>query len=107
MKRKNRIRKNQDFKEIINKHHIYKAPGYVIYTNKNNLGYVRVGVSISSKLGNAIIRNKIKRQIKAMLHNLIQLDKNLDIIVIAKEEFKNNTYQKNLDSLTKLIKELQ
>lgn len=103
MKRINRIRRNQDFKAIIAKHHITKANEYIIYTDQNNLGYTRIGVSVSSKLGNAIVRNKIKRQIKAMINELMKLDKNLDIVIIAREGFKNNTYTENRDALKKVL----
>lgn len=107
MKRANRIRKNNDFKKVISKHHILKSSEYTIYSDKNDLGYVRVGVSVSSKLGNAVIRNRLKRQTKNMLKDLIKLDQSNDIVIIIREGFKQNTYQQNFDSLKKLLGNLQ
>jgi len=103
MKRINRIRKNQDFKLIISKHKVIKNNEFVIYYDKNELNYTRVGISVSSKLGNAVIRNRIKRQIKSILNQIIDYKKNVDLVIIAREEFKNNTYEENLDSLKKLL----
>jgi len=103
MKRINRIRKNQDFKLIISKHKIIKNNEFVIYFDNNQLNYTRVGISVSSKLGNAVIRNKIKRQIKSILNQLIYYKKSVDLVIIAREGFKKNTYEANLDSLKKLL----
>ena len=107
MKRKNRIRKNTDFKEIISKHHISKSNEFTIYTNKNSLGFTRIGISVSSKIGNAVTRNKIKRQIKAMLKDLMKLDQNVDIVIIVRDGYKKNSFKENADSLKKLLKDLQ
>ncbi len=106
MKRKNRIRKNSNFKEIISKHQQIKNNEFVIYSNKNDLGYTRIGISVSSKIGNAVTRNKIKRQIKAIIKDLTKLDKNTDIVIIVREGFKNNTFKENYDSLKTMFKEL-
>jgi len=107
MKRENRIRKNKDFKEIISKRKIVKSNELVIYYNKNNLSKTRIGISVSSKLGNAVIRNRIKRQIKAMINELIDLNKPMDYVIIAREGFKNNDFEKNMNSLKKLLTEIK
>ncbi|MCQ2752664.1 MAG: ribonuclease P protein component [Bacilli bacterium] len=104
MKRINRIRRNQDFKAIIAKRHINKSDEYIVYTDQNNFGYTRIGISVSSKLGNAIVRNKIKRQIRAMIHDLMKLDKNVDIVIIARDGFKKNSYEANKTALKKVLK---
>lgn len=106
MKRKNRIRKNADFKYIINKHKVLKNNEFVIYTNKNNIGYTRIGISVSRKLGNAVIRNKIKRQLKNIVKDVIQLDNSTDIVIIVREPFKAKTYQQNLELFKILTKGL-
>jgi len=103
MKRIHRIQKNKDFKTVISKNNVKKSNEYIVYINKNNLNHTRIGISVSSKLGNAIIRNKIKRQIKTICNQILDLSKNLDIVIIAREEFKNKTYQENLNSLKAII----
>lgn len=107
MKRINRLRKNKDFKFVISKHHSIKSNEFVIYYNKNNEDHTRIGISVSKKLGNAIVRNKIKRQIKDILRQIVNLDNKLDIVIVAKEGFLLNSYKDNFNKLEKIIKEIQ
>ena len=63
MKLINRIRKNNDFGVAINKGNATRLPSYLIFKKETELGYTRIGLSVSKKLGGAVIRNRIKRHI--------------------------------------------
>lgn len=67
MKKINIVKNSRDFDRIIknNKPYIYKD--YIIYLEKETNEYYKFGVSVSKKLGNAVIRNKIKRQIRSII----------------------------------------
>lgn len=78
MKKKDIVQKNSDFNNIIENNKKFYNKYYSIYYKDNNLNTVRFGISVGKKVGNAVIRNKIKRQLK----NIIDKNKNL---------FKNNT----------------
>ena len=106
MKRTNRIRKNNDFKRIINNRNLIKSNEFNVYYCNNNLSLTRIGISVSSKIANAVMRNRIKRQIKSFINDLMTLDKNIDIVIIVREDYKKNTYQQNLDSFKKVIKRI-
>ena len=67
MNKKYLIRKNLEFQEIIKSCKNKKSKLYVIYYRKNNNNYNRYGISVGKKVGNAVIRNKLKRQIKDIL----------------------------------------
>lgn len=107
MKRENRLRKNNEFKEVIDKHQVIKSKELVIYHKKNDITKTRIGISVSKKLGNAVTRNKIKRQIKSYINETIKLDINIDIVIIAKEEFLKNDYNTNFEIFKKMIRDLQ
>lgn len=106
MKKEFRVRKNKDFKLIIKKHKIVRNQISTIYYSQNDLNHYRVGISVSKKVGIAVIRNKIRRQIKAIL-NQIKIEKNIDIIIVVKPEFLKNNYLSNkailLESLAKIV----
>ena len=67
MKKNQIIKKNEDFAVILNKGKRIKNNYYSIYYNesKNNL----FGISIPTKTGKAVVRNKIKRQLKNIIDN--------------------------------------
>ena len=104
MKIVNRIKANDDFATTIKKGKTQRDQSYVIHYNTTSLNYTRVGISVSSKLGNAVVRNHIKRQIRSMCDELIDYEKqSLDIVIVAKQEFLNRTYDDNKMSLKQLL----
>ena len=96
MKVINRIKKSDEFLLTIKKGHSYSLGSFVVHIRQTDLGYTRVGISVSSKLGNAVTRNKIKRQIRAMCRELIHFDKqSLDVVIIAKNPYLERDYAEN------------
>lgn len=87
------IKKNIDFKKVYN-HKKSKANAFlVIYKMKNDYDYSRLGISVSKKVGNAIIRNKIRRRLKEIFRlNEHKIKQRYDIIVIVRVRAKNITY---------------
>ena len=104
MKVINRIKANDDFATTIKKGKAQRDQSYVIHYCTNSLAYTRVGISVSSKLGNAVVRNHIKRQIRSMCDSFIDYEnQTFDIVIIAKQGFLNNSYDDNLSSLKRIL----
>jgi len=81
-----RIKKNSDFQFIYKKGKSVANKQFVVYTKANkNLEHFRLGISVSKKLGNAVVRNRIKRAIrenfKVHKEDIIPME----IIVIARQ----------------------
>ena len=104
MKIVNRIKKSEEFAITIKQGKAFRCPAFVIHVKSNALGYTRVGLSVSSKLGNAVTRNRIKRQIRAMVDNLLDYSTNsLDVVIVAKSPFLENTFNNNKSLLSELL----
>ena len=104
MKVINRIKANDDFATTIKKGKAQRNQSYVIHVRPNELNYVRVGISVSAKLGNAVVRNLVKRQIRSMCDALIDYNsQSFDIVIIAKANFLNRSYDDNKQSLQELL----
>lgn len=107
MKKANRIRKNQEFQEIIDARHYAACKSLVVYGTRCKLDHGRFGVSVSKKLGNAVERNKIKRQLRMMLQEIGSEDCFFDGIVIARHYFKEQSYAENKKDLEMCIKKVK
>ena len=104
MKIVNRIKASDDFALTIKKGRAQRNQSFVIHYRPNEYNFVRVGISVSSKLGNAVVRNLVKRQIRSMCDALIDYNsQSFDIVIIAKANFLNRSYDDNKQSLQELL----
>ena len=105
MKKLYRIRKNEEFTQIISKRHSVSSANFVLYSDDKKQSNCRVGISVSKKLGDAVDRNRIKRQVREMAKTLIDFENfNKDIIIIVRSPYIKNTYKDNLLDLEKTLK---
>lgn len=106
MKKKNRVRKSQEFQEII--HHGKKKVNrsYVYYYVPKKEEEARIGISLSKKMGHAVDRNLYKRQVRMMCQDCIDFAKYpYDGILILRQAYKKQPYEANKNSLEKLLYE--
>ncbi len=83
MKRIKTLKLNYEFKNVFNKGKFYIGNQVIIYVMKNKLGYNRLGIAVSTKLGKAHTRNRIKRVIRAAYqNNNINTNQGYDIVII-------------------------
>lgn len=108
IKKKFRICKNSIFQEIISSSNTENTNKiveneFILYFKRNKLDHFRVGISVFSKVKNAVLRNKIKRQVRSMIANLIDFHKNFDMVIVIKKNFIKNSYQQNFSLIKKKI----
>ena len=76
---------NRDFCRIYAKGKSLVSPLMVTYVMKNRLGYNRLGITASKKVGNAVKRNRARRIIKAAYTSTEpQLLQGYDIVLVAR-----------------------
>uniref|UniRef100_N2B303 Ribonuclease P protein component n=1 Tax=Eubacterium plexicaudatum ASF492 TaxID=1235802 RepID=N2B303_9FIRM len=114
MKFSESLKKNSDFQKVYKRGKSYANRYLVLYVLKNGTECNRLGISISKKVGNSIVRHRLKRLIKEAYR--LQEDifySGLDIVVIARMSAKGISYTEtesallhlgNLHSILKSIK---
>lgn len=105
MKNSRIIKGNEEFQKIINKRNIVKNKSFIINIFKKEEKHFRYGISVGKKIGIAVNRNKIKRQVRMMVKkNLANIvDKKMDVIIVVRKVYLETTYKENELILKKLI----
>lgn len=112
MKKAYRVKKDRDFQNVFQKGTSYANRNFVLYTlDKPENKHFRIGISVGKKIGNAVARNRLKRQIRAAVYEIKdQILDTQDFIIIARPAVKHLTMdeiKKNLLhvlTIAKLIK---
>lgn len=104
MKKKYRVKNPIKFQEIIRKGTKFANQSFVLYVEKTTEKSTKIGISLSKKIGNAVERNKIKRQVRMMCHELVDFESHpKDLILIVRFGYKNLNYINNKKNLEKLL----
>lgn len=103
MKKINTIKKYREFKEILSKRKFYKNELYCVYFRKNDYNFTRIGILVTKKNGNAVVRNKIKRQTRSIIDSIISYNIPVDIIVTINKKYDINSFQTNYEQLSTLL----
>ena len=99
------LKKNRDFQNVY-KNGKSKANKYwVMYVLENQLDSNRLGISVSKKVGNSVIRHHLTRLIRESYRlNKEMFNSGLDIVVIARESAKDRKYKEIESALLHLGK---
>lgn len=105
MKRKYRLRRNSDFQHVRQIGKSYASPLLVLAFLRNELDHNRFGFVVSKRLGKAVRRNKIKRQMREIIRlEMSQIKPGFDLVFIARVPSSKATYLEILQSINKLLK---
>ena len=94
MRRYEMVKKHSDFDDIIHTGNLLKNNAYIIYNKVNDLNYTRFGIAVGNKIGDAHIRNRVKRQVREIVTSNKKLFKNnMDYIIIVKKSVLNMDFE--------------
>ena len=104
MKKEYRVKKSQDFDNIIRKKQSFANRQFVIYYQEKKLDHMRLGISVSKKLGKAHERNKLKRYVRESFKTRKDFLKNYDIIIIVRPAAKGLSFLEFGSSIDHVLK---
>ena len=89
------IEKNSDFRRLYAKGKSAVNPYMVLYCRRNSLGVNRLGYTVSTKLGHAVVRNRVRRRLREIYRlNSPAMKKGFDIVVVARSRCVGARYAK-------------
>ena len=103
MKFSDSLKKNRDFQYVYNNGVSFANRFLVMYVVENGMEKNRLGISVSKKVGNSVIRHHITRLVRESyrLHEDM-FNSGLDIVVIARSNAKNASYHEIASALMHL-----
>ncbi len=103
MKKIEIIKSSREYSEIINKCQAKRTKYFSVYYRPNNKDN-RYGISIPTKTGKAVVRNKIKRRVKSIIdNNKSTIQKGYDYVIIVRKGILELTFKEAEKELLKLI----
>ena len=103
-----RLKKNSDFVRVY-RNGISRADSYLVLyrLKRDDVGSNRFGVSVSKKIGNSVVRHRIKRRLKEIFRlNEDEFGCGYDYAVIARSRAARAVYAELEESMLRLLKKL-
>ena len=95
MKSTTTIKENYEFRRMYAKGKSGVSSCLVVYYRKNRLGHNRLGVTVSTKLGHAVVRNRVRRRLREIYRlNREKMPAGYDIIIVARVRAAETPYRK-------------
>ncbi len=79
------LKRKSEFNRIYSEGRTASSKFAKFYIQENDLGMMRVGISVGKNVGNAVTRNRIKRIIKEVLRKIELNDKGLDLLIVVRK----------------------
>ena len=87
------IKKNYEFRRLYAKGKSAVTPALVVYTRRLKTGGNRVGFTVTTRLGHAVTRNRVRRRLREIyrLHET-ELCRGAELVVVARSRSVNAAY---------------
>lgn len=103
-KKSERLRKNNEFISVMKGKRL-SVDGLSLFYEPNDTGNFRVGISVSKKLGNAVRRNRLKRQLRSCISRAIGTHAaGYDLVFVARQGLAGMGYDEMLNAVEKLLR---
>lgn len=97
MKKINILKERREFDRIIKEVKPYKYKYYLIFLERKDVDNYKFGLSVGKKIGNAVVRNKIKRQLKSIIDKKVYKNDFKCIIIVLKGILSKSFSEREID----------
>lgn len=107
MKYAESLKKNYEFRIVYRKGKSLANKYLVVYKYKNNKSKNRIGISVSKKVGNSVVRSRVTRLIREgyRLNEEFIEKEGWDLVIIARSSANGASYEEISKALVNLLKQ--
>ena len=107
MKKAVTLKENYEFRRMYQRGKSAVSGSMVVYCRKNRLGHNRLGLTASTKLGHAVVRNRCRRRLREVYRlNSPALCQGYDLILVARGRTISAPWKELNDTFMKLCRKL-
>ncbi len=93
------IKKNYEFRRLYSKGKSAATPLLVVYVRKTRKDTNQLGITVSTKVGKAVVRNRIRRRLREIYRlNESRIDRGLQLVVVARVRASAASYRQLEDA---------
>ena len=105
LNRINRLKKRYQFNYVYKSGEHYSSEHIVLYVVSSKTKNIKIGLAVTKKVGHAVVRNRVRRQLREIIKKQIPtLKQSFNIIVVARENVTEASFEKISNEFFKLIK---
>ncbi len=105
MKKQYRIKKSSEIEQVLKNKQSYGNKYFTVYKKENlETKNFRYAISAGKKIGNAVVRNKVKRQVRSIISELCDITPNIDVFIIVKPLVLSLDFSQMKKQVTYLLK---
>ena len=102
------LKKNYEFRRLYNKGKSAATPYVVVYAKRTGRDENRLGITVSNKIGKAVVRNKVRRRLREIyrLHEG-EMQRGYDLVFVARGRSVNAEYVQLEQAVLKACRQLK
>ena len=105
LKRINRLKKRYQFNYVYKSGEHFSGEHMILYVVASKTKSIKVGLAVTKKVGKAVIRNRVRRQLREIIKKQVPtLKQSYNIIVVARDNITSASFDVLSNEFSKLIK---
>jgi len=105
--KRTRLTDSPDFERVYRQGTAYRGKLFSVHAFPNELGTPRLGLSVSRRVGNAVMRNAVRRRLREVFHSARpEIPGDLDLVVSARPAAAEATLRELSEEFVRSLRKL-